>query len=315
MTTRSELTLQEAAERLGVHYMTAYRYVRLGLLPARKEGPVWRVLPGDVDRFRSQPRPAGRTRRAPWAERFESRLLAGDAGAAWSVVEAALAAGADLADVHVGIVAPAMASIGDRWAAGDIDVADEHRASVITVGILGRLSPRFSRRGRTRGTVLVGAAPGEHHGLPVTLVADVVRAAGFGVVNLGADVPAASFAVAAGGAERLVAVGVSVSVDGLDRAVASTVRTLRRAVAVPVLVGGRAVAGSEHARRLGADGWAADARAAVTLLERLQAANGDGRRQPPVEADGDGHRRAADGARRAGRVGVSAEPSDGHRKR
>ena len=30
--TESRLTLQEAADRLGVHYMTAYRYVRTGRL-------------------------------------------------------------------------------------------------------------------------------------------------------------------------------------------------------------------------------------------------------------------------------------------
>ena len=30
-----DLTLQEAADLLGVHYMTAYRYVRTGRLPAR----------------------------------------------------------------------------------------------------------------------------------------------------------------------------------------------------------------------------------------------------------------------------------------
>jgi excisionase family DNA binding protein len=32
------LTLHEAAERLGVHYMTAYRYVRHGQLFATKVG-------------------------------------------------------------------------------------------------------------------------------------------------------------------------------------------------------------------------------------------------------------------------------------
>ena len=34
----ADLTLHEAAELLGVHYMTAYRYVRLGVLPAVKVG-------------------------------------------------------------------------------------------------------------------------------------------------------------------------------------------------------------------------------------------------------------------------------------
>ena len=32
----SLITLQEAADRLGVHYMTAYRYVRTGRMPATR---------------------------------------------------------------------------------------------------------------------------------------------------------------------------------------------------------------------------------------------------------------------------------------
>ncbi|HEX9991712.1 MAG TPA: cobalamin-dependent protein [Acidimicrobiales bacterium] len=276
MPARVELRLQEAAERLGVHYMTAYRYVRLGLLPARKDGAEWRVRLADLEAFRGHPKPAGRARRAPWAERFESRLLAGDAASAWSVVESALAGGADLAEVYLGVMTPALVCIGERWASGEIDVAAEHRASVIVDGIIGRLAPRFSRRGRTRGTVVIGAVAGERHSIPVAFVADVVRVAGFAVVNLGADVPTASFAVAASESDRLVAVGVSSTIGGRDRALTSTIRAVRRAVRVPVVVGGAGVADDDHARRLGADGWAPDARGAVALLEQLLARDGDG---------------------------------------
>ena len=35
---RELITLHEAAARLGVHYMTAYRYVRTGRLPAERDG-------------------------------------------------------------------------------------------------------------------------------------------------------------------------------------------------------------------------------------------------------------------------------------
>ena len=44
------VTLHEAAERLGVHYMTAYRRVRMGILPARKIGGTWWIDPADLDR-------------------------------------------------------------------------------------------------------------------------------------------------------------------------------------------------------------------------------------------------------------------------
>ena len=53
------LTLSEAAVRLGVHYMTAYRYVRLGLLPAQKAGGGWRVQKRAVEMFRRGSDPTG----------------------------------------------------------------------------------------------------------------------------------------------------------------------------------------------------------------------------------------------------------------
>ena len=42
------LGLQEAADQLGVHYMTAYRYVRTGRLPATRIGSQWWIDPRDL---------------------------------------------------------------------------------------------------------------------------------------------------------------------------------------------------------------------------------------------------------------------------
>jgi excisionase family DNA binding protein len=268
------LTLQEVADLLGVHYMTVYRYVRLGLLEAEKEGGVWRVRPSALDDLR-QPAPVtelplrGR-RRAPWAERLEHRLAAGDSRGSWIVIESALAAGAELDEVYLDIVAPALRTMGERWAEGELDVGVEHRASVIAGRLLGRLGPRFVRRGRSRGAVVVGAPAGEHHALPLALVADVLRGSGWDVSDLGADVPARSFARVAGSTERLRAVGVSISTPQSLRSGEETIASLRASVhRVPVLAGGHAVVDDAHARAIGADGWARDARTMVALLDSL----------------------------------------------
>lgn len=264
------VTLQEAADLLGVHYMTAYRYVRLGLLPAEKVGATWRVEASDVEAMRAGPRrTGGRRQRAPWAERLRARMLAGDEAGAWGVVEGALTAGADPADVHLDVIAPAMREVGDLWERGEIDVADEHRALVVAQRLVGRLSPRFNRRGRTRGCVVVGCATGERHALPTALLADVLRAAGWAVADLGADVPADSFLKAVESEGALVAVGVSASWDGAVDSAADLVSRLRDAGDVPVLAGGRAVLAA--ATDLGADGVATDARAACELVEELLA--------------------------------------------
>ncbi len=271
-----ERTLQEVADELGVHYMTTYRYVRLGMLPAHKVGSTWRVKAADVAAFRRSKVTSstkGRGRRFDpdrWVGRLEARLVAGDPNGAWALMEAALASGAELDQLYLDVIAPALVSIGDQWAQGLIDVADEHRASAILNRLLGRLGPRFARPGRTRGSVVLGAAPGDAHGLPVALLADLVIGKGFEVIDLGADVPTTSFVHAAREAARLLAVGVSVTTPGRDAVVAAAVDAIHRDVpGVAVLVGGGAIVNEGHAERLGADAFATDGRAFISMLHQL----------------------------------------------
>lgn len=270
--TDSVWTLHEAAERLGVHYMTAYRYVRLGQLDAVKVGGTWQVTDAALDVFRQQrdgAQPA-RLRSVPWSDRLESRLLAGDAAGAWGVIESALAGGASVGDIYVEVLAPALHSIGDRWAAGEIDVAIEHRASGITSRLIGRLGSRCVRRGRSRGSIVLGSPVGERHSLVVAMLADLLRLEGWDVSDLGADTPALSFRLTAESLDDLVAVGLSVTGPEVVEAAADTCAQLRRAaLTIPIVLGGRAIESEAHARSLGADGYAADAASMVQLLDGL----------------------------------------------
>ena len=49
---KKPLTLLQAADKLGVHYMTVYRYVRTGKLPATRVGGAWQVDPDDLARLK-----------------------------------------------------------------------------------------------------------------------------------------------------------------------------------------------------------------------------------------------------------------------
>lgn len=263
--------LHDAAARLGVHYMTVYRYVRTGRLPATKTAGEWRVGQADVDRLRRRA-PLG-ARRAPRRSQAASgmldRLLAGDELGAWAVAESALASGAQPADVHLQLLAPALDAIGEQWQAGEIDVGDEHRASVVARRVIGRLGPQFNRRGRKRGVVVLGAVAGERHEIPGAMVADQLRGAGFEVADLGADTPAATFAASAA---RLgpVCVLVAVTGSGHEMAVLDTVRALRAGTAAALLVGGAAVPDEQTAAALGSARWTGrDARHVVGVVEEL----------------------------------------------
>ena len=263
------LTLQEAADELGVHYMTAYRYVRLGVMEASKSGGVWQVQRSAVERFREDARTAAasvgssgkggaRNRRAPWARRLESRLVAGDAPGSWSVIEAAMTSGAELDEIYLDVLTPAMVAIGERWAAGELDVSIEHRATGIAMRILGRIGPRFGRRGRSRGVVALGSPAGEYHALPVAMLGDLLRLRGWDVSDFGVDVPSESLAHVINQTPDLVAVGLSVmSSDNLASLADACAAAHVADPSVLVVVGGHAVLGLDHARSLGADAYAA----------------------------------------------------------
>lgn len=271
----SVLTLQEAADELGVHYMTAYRYVRLGLMDAEKIGGTWKVAPGAVAAFQagSERSPVAAGERAPWSERLESRMIAGDARGAWGVIESAMAAGKELDQVYLELLTPAMVSIGERWSAGEIDIAIEHRASGMAMRIIGQIGPRFARRGRARGTVITATPAGENHTLPVAMLSDLLRLEGWEVSDLGADLPAESLVLLAADTPDVVAVGLSVSSEDCLPQLTKSCEAVRAAEPkLLVVAGGRAIRDDDHARSLGAHGAATSGKQMSNLIEEHVAA-------------------------------------------
>ncbi|MCP3861181.1 MAG: helix-turn-helix domain-containing protein, partial [Phycisphaeraceae bacterium] len=176
------LSLHEVAEILDVHYMTAYRYVRLGILPARREGRSWRIRRDDLDDYMTRDEPRTQRGEADWADRFFNRVLAADAAGAWGVLEAALSSGMTIPEAYPDLLSPTMRRVGELWSAGELDIATEHAATEVVARILARLGPRLARRGVRRGTVVLGSTATELHSLPLSMASDLFRAAQFDAV-------------------------------------------------------------------------------------------------------------------------------------
>lgn len=262
------LTLQEAAARLGVHYMTMYRYVRLGLIEAEKRAGTWQVSEEALEALHHPPI-SSQDSDTPWSARLESRLVAGDVTGAWSLIEAALASGKEPAEIYVDVLAPALRHIGDRWATGDLDVDDEHIATAVAHRLVGRLSARFTRRGRDRGSIVAAMPPGERHGLGLTMLTDVLRGAGYHVLDLGPDTPIGSLVKAIARTDNLKAVCIGVVMQERVAAATEMIAAVRKVVGpeVLILVGGAAIPDVEMAQSIGANGYAADPMVAVGLIE------------------------------------------------
>jgi excisionase family DNA binding protein len=272
------LSLREAADLLGVHYMTIYRRVRLGMLPARKVDGTWWVDRADLERARPtsargrRRRGTAQPRASMWQQRLEERMLRGDIAGSWQVVEAAMTSGFDPGEIYVDLLGPSLRAIGASWRSGRVSIDQEHLASSVAATLIGRLGPRFVHRGRKKGVVIVAMPPGERHALGVAMLADILADAGYSVLNLGPDTPPASLVAAMRDAETLVAVVVSV-VDTERRTAARRLLAAarRERTSVPRLVGGNAVPDEGVALDLGADAWVADPRRLGELIEALRA--------------------------------------------
>ena len=241
------LTLQEAADRLKVHYMTAYRWVRKGDLPAFKAGGRLRVRNSDLEQFVAERRvevglPSPGTGRTDWpvhVDRLSALLLDGQSVEAGSLVRKVVADGAAAGDVYLHLMAPALHAVGEAWSRGDTTVAGEHRATEICAAIMIRLGGHFRRRGPARGTAVTMTPPDEQHALGSAMVADFLRAAGYDVHHLGANVPLDDLRLFLQVAPCDL-VCVSVTTPGLDAAVyAGLVQAAAEIEGATVVVGGQ----------------------------------------------------------------------------
>ena len=129
---RSPLTLGQAAAELGVHYQTAYRWVRQVMSPRSNATACTRsnprpspscTAPSDSCAGSGGPpgallEPARRPSLQPDARRRRDE--------AREAVDELVAAGVGLAELCDSLLAPVMRRIGDDWSSGELGVAVKH---------------------------------------------------------------------------------------------------------------------------------------------------------------------------------------------
>ena len=234
------MQLRDAAEILGVHYQTAYAWVRQGVLPARKTGRGYDVSESDVSalaaRRASGTAPRLQIRVRDWdvqADRLYAAVMAGDETLARHVFDR-LARGVPLAELCERVIAPTLRRVGNEWAAGEVSIAAEHRASAICERLIAART--HQPQGRPRGIAVVTTPPGERHGLPALMATTCLREDRWLVHHLAADLPADEVAGLARQAGAGLVVLSSSTTKGVEVA-GEAAETITRSSGLPVLTG------------------------------------------------------------------------------
>ncbi|MFG2440653.1 B12-binding domain-containing protein [Streptomyces sp. NPDC048508] len=203
----------------------------------------------------------------PVRERLWAAVHTGDESRATAVVLDAVEACGDPETVLLDLIAPVQAKVGVEWAANRLTVAQEHTATAIHERVIAVLAHGTGPRpGVADGPrVTVACVDGEWHALPARLLAETLRLRGWRVDFLGAHVPTPHL-IAHLHRTGPQAVALSSSIP-TRLPTAHTAISACQAAGVPVIAGGAAFGpDGRHARALGADAWAPDARQAAAVL-------------------------------------------------
>ena len=201
-------------------------------------------------------------------------VLTGDAAAARSVTERALAEGVDALELVNKSMVPAMAEAGRRFECNEYFVPELLIAARAMKTSLELLRPLLTACGAGRvGRVAIGTVKGDMHDIGKNLVAALLEGGGFEVIDLGVNVPPEKF-IEAIKEKKAQIVAISALLTTTMPAMKSTIDALRQAgvrAQVKVLVGGAPLT-QRYADEIGADGYSDNAAGAVTVARRVLAA-------------------------------------------
>ncbi|MBI1736017.1 MAG: corrinoid protein [Candidatus Rokubacteria bacterium] len=208
-------------------------------------------------------------------EGLRRAVTEGNRDAVQALVSAGLAAGVPAIDILNEGLLPAMEVVGKRFGAKEMFISEVLLTARAMHTGLALLKPSLGHAdgaGGARPVVVLGTVRGDLHDIGKNLVAMMLEAGGFEVVDLGTNVSADKF-VQAARQHRPAVIALSALLTTTMREMRQTLEVLRRAGVVDgvkMVVGGAPVT-EEFAKTIGADGWAPDAPTAVTKIRALLA--------------------------------------------
>ncbi|MEM1533277.1 MAG: corrinoid protein [Desulfurococcaceae archaeon] len=206
-------------------------------------------------------------------EKLKEAVIAGDRDEAIKISREIVDKGLDpLEALERGLVAGVL-EVGEKWVREEVFLADLVMSAEAMKAASEVLKPEIIKRGKVvkkLGKVVIGTVAGDIHDIGKNIVATMLEASGFEVVDLGVDVPTETFIEKVRELKPDV-LGLSALLTTTMLEQKNVIEALKREGLrnkVKVIVGGAPVT-EEWAKSIGADGYAEDAIRAVRLVKKL----------------------------------------------
>jgi corrinoid protein of di/trimethylamine methyltransferase len=208
-------------------------------------------------------------------EQCADAVLKGNRSAAEDLARIAMEKGYELLDVIENGFSKGIREAGDLWEAGEYflpELAFSAEAMKTAMELLQPALIKLNEGDRGRGRVVIGTIQGDIHDIGKTLVATLLAANGYTVLDLGADVPHERFLSEIEGKHpKLLCMSalLTTTMSGQGYIVEQLKKKGLRDK-IKVMVGG-APTSTDWAMEIGADGYAENAVEAVKMAQTLLA--------------------------------------------
>lgn len=201
--------------------------------------------------------------------KLKSEIISGKRKLVPELVNDLLKSGMEAYEIIIQVCAPAMSEVGVLYQKGEYFVPEILMSAKAFEAAMEVLRPYLEEMDKKAGgTVIIGVCEGDIHTIGKNLVATMLEAAGFNIIDLGADVPAKEFVKAAMDNDADI-IGVSALMTTSMLGMKDVVDlTKAEGIRAKVMVGGGPVT-EDYAEKIGADGYGKDAKDAVDVAIRL----------------------------------------------
>ena len=206
-------------------------------------------------------------------EELQNAVIEGDSEKSVSVAKKALEAGIPPLEAIADGLAKGVKVVGDRFSEGNVFLVELIMAGDAMKAGMSVLLPVIkgsNQEVETLGRIVICTVQGDIHSIGKDIVATLLEAEGFEVINIGEDVTSDAIIEALKkhspdvlGLSSLLTTTLPMQKDAIEKIKIAGLRNK-----IKVIIGG-APTTKEWADEIGADGWAGDAVSAVGLVKQL----------------------------------------------
>jgi trimethylamine corrinoid protein len=202
---------------------------------------------------------------------IKKAIWAYDTEAALKATRKAIDAKIDPMEIIEKGLVPAIDKVGDQFERMEIFLPDLMMAADAVKASVALLLPLLPKEGKgIKSTVIAATVQGDVHEIGKNIVASMLMAKGFNVIDLGVDVKTSDLVEQAlkSKAKIIAASALMSSTIGSQKDIIDYLTSIGERKKVAVLIGGGPTS-QKWADEIGADGWGKDATDAVRLAEKF----------------------------------------------